>query len=1291
MPASAVLPPTHLAIFVTDPGNGNPVQRLPLYAEVAVPRIIPRRPPASGRLLEPIISALFDTDPDAAGEVRTRVENASLAALGQVLTDAALASLPNLQVVRDLFLRVFKEVLVAAGVEHIVDIPASQLEKRIEDALRAIAPRFDLAVTETPEETEAIWSEPLGVLTTDHVGYASFDLTRLRPDVQVQLARAIARRVDDPDATLTVAIWVYPYGEKTRYEVLSQARFAFGAVVARLEKVWHTLPPNLINMGPRALQNPSLTDWRLSPASFAASPKTLVGEGGCEELVPSNLALRQFVLRQVVRLTDPPEDFRLPRGYKAAYVDDYKVSWFSLGHSLGEILYSLPLAPGETVKLAVIDWSWDSLTQRAEKTSLTEDILHQTHRDRTITETVRAGLQELQKGSSFMAGGAGASGASGGASSGGIGLGAAVGNAWSIGGSTATSQGSRDLAAENVQRVNDSFAQASSAQRELNSTIVIQARQEEKQSIQTRTFSNYNHSHTLTILYYEVLRHFRVTVEWIRRRPAVLVKMKQALPAALTAQVVLARRYLLEPYLLDRSLAAAFDAAGRVTLGEEKLKRETSKWAANTVTIDPGAKSFNRLVAQFTTTGDDSDEPVFVVLHLHDGRAFEFQCDGAAGEGTSPEFEKVLPIPVTWSQIKGVEVKLKDTGNEAYGDWEESNILVSMVTPEGERVGIVADATKRLLDDDGGTTGLIPAAAPPPATTTPVGPKPQRNDFVTVEDDVALQGLLTHIELNRTFYNGVLVLATDPNVIGMEFEAVSWPPTTMDDHVEPTPLDVFGSYVAYPLVRPTNVVDDSVVVDIAAGLSGTDPLARQRALDQLAALNEADRASVLDRLPLASARSERLITLPTRGVFAEGKLGHCNVSEEIDNTRFWKWEEHPIPVQAPDIGTVTPVTPAPQAVDASPTAFPNSLVNIVNPTAAPDPSGLAPALNLLATANIFRDMSGREQVADLLKTLSNNAVRIAEVAVEAQKAATAGGPGGGGGGSGSGAGSGQGGGSTSGSAPPPAPAPARKPEVAPGPPPRTPEERDREQIDNGARKIEKARELLPPKDQAKVRQDVLANEWSNGRRWTVALTSHWEGKDVVHKPMKAWYVGEIFLAGEESVLLNPTPYATDQVSKWDNIVLKGEPVGISLLANEVEPYTDQLSINIPGITIDGLVLKEKTYAAPLRTNAGAFPVEMRATVGELKVPAGSTAIRLQGTAMLATKSIEITLQFDENGEISGDITRALTEGVTIEKLLEVGVALTLKGGVKVNVGAHQGIKGTFDLVYFVGWSVKQLT
>ena len=453
------------------------------------------------------------------------------------------------------------DVLEAAHRDHIADITPSALNTLTLDALRRHAEEFGLTLVEVPEDTGVIWAEPLGVLTTDHVGYASFDLTRLRSDIYGSLVEEIEARREDPEAVPELAIWIHPYGHPGRFDALEQKRFAPDAVVARIAVKHSPLQVAIRNMGPQSLQNPTLTDWRLSPASFSASPKALVGESGCEELVPSNLALQQFVLRQVVRLVDAPAGMNVPGPYKPAYVDEYKVSWFSLGHSLGEILYSLPLAPAESVRLAVIDWSWDSLATRDEKTTLTENLMHQTHRDRSITETVKAGIKELQHGSSFMGGVATSAGASGTLGQ----IGVAIGNAWSLGGSTATSDGSRDLAAENVQRLSDGFSQASSSQREINSTVVVQARQEEKEAIQTRTFTNYNHAHTLTILYYEVLRHYRVTVEWMRRRQVALVPR----PARTwTAELARTYRAILEPAVFDPKAKAGFEAIERLLQAE---------------------------------------------------------------------------------------------------------------------------------------------------------------------------------------------------------------------------------------------------------------------------------------------------------------------------------------------------------------------------------------------------------------------------------------------------------------------------------------------------------------------------------------------------------------------------------------------------------------------------------------------------------------------------------------------------------------------------------------------------
>ena len=122
-------------------------------------------------------------------------------------------------------------------------------------------------------------------------------------------------------------------------------------------------------------------------------------------------------------------------------------------------------------------------------------------------------------------------------------------------------------------------------------------------------------------------------------------------------------------------------------------------------------------------------------------------------------------------------------------------------------------------------------------------------------------------------------------------------------------------------------------------------------------------------------KSEELLSFPVRGVFAEAKLGHCNSCEEMDITRFWDWTESPCP-EAPGIAPVQPVTPGPQQPNLTPSSLPSPVVNIVNPPNAPDPTGLATALKVLGTPDIFRDMSGWQELASLLGELAGGTVNL---------------------------------------------------------------------------------------------------------------------------------------------------------------------------------------------------------------------------------------------------------------------------------------------------------------------------
>ena len=293
----------------------------------------------------------------------------------------------------------------------------------------------------------------------------------------------------------------------------------------------------------------------------------------------------------------------------------------------------------------------------------------------------------------------------------------------------------------------------------------------------------------------------------------------------------------------------------------------------------------------------------------------------------------------------------------------------------------------------------------------------------------------------------------------------------MADHVVPTPLEVFGSYVAYPLAKQSTRVDDTLVVDLAAALNGNDPPGGKR--QSISRGDERSRSTeVLERLPLASAKSERLITLPTRGVFAEGKFGHCNVSEEIDNTRFLEMGGASIPMRrrasipSPLYSRNPNRSPRPQR----PSRNRSSISSIQRPRPIRPASRRPP---LLGTPNIFRDMSGRQEVADLLKKLSDNTIAIAEAAnrrgrSRANTAAIWKGIG----------------------------AVRRTPTPAPqqpAPPP-TKQQQQRAELENDEKILEAADKHLPPEPKKQVK-NVVVKKWTQPKKaWTVSLSSEWPAK-----------------------------------------------------------------------------------------------------------------------------------------------------------------------------------------------------
>ncbi len=102
------------------------------------------------------------------------------------------------------------------------------------------------------------------------------------------------------------------------------------------------------------------------------------------------------------------------------------------------------------------------------------------------------------------------------------------------------------------------------------------------------------------------------------------------------------------------------------------------------------------------------------------------------------------------------------------------------------------------------------------------------------------------------------------------------------------------------------------------------------------------------------------VGVPTRGVYAEAVMGECNSCETKDDTRFWRWEESPIPDDPTAIAEVSTESRATPEPSLTPTPLPQPIVNIQNAPELPDPVGLRAAFQLLSRNDLFKDVTGLE-------------------------------------------------------------------------------------------------------------------------------------------------------------------------------------------------------------------------------------------------------------------------------------------------------------------------------------------
>ena len=218
----------------------------------------------------------------------------------------------------------------------------------------------------------------------------------------------------------------------------------------------------------------------------------------------------------------------------------FNQSWYSQGVTLGQLLHSTSLAPGESTRVVVIDWSRKSRAGETEIIDENDDLTNDTSHNRSINEVTQAVANEVQGGSSHsstrsqsaqsgIAGGFELSAPFGGLFGGpslSVGVTQSTASTSTSADSYSTSYGHREIGSSLMQNVNDRTHQHAHSSRSRRASVVKEVAQNEHEQVSTRVIANYNHMHALTIQYYEVVQVYRVEVSIVKADKVVFIPVE---------------------------------------------------------------------------------------------------------------------------------------------------------------------------------------------------------------------------------------------------------------------------------------------------------------------------------------------------------------------------------------------------------------------------------------------------------------------------------------------------------------------------------------------------------------------------------------------------------------------------------------------------------------------------------------------------------------------------------------------------------------------------------------------
>jgi hypothetical protein len=648
-----------------------------------------------------------------------------------------------------------------------------------------------------------------------------------------------------------------------------------------------------------------------------------------------------------------------------------KQVWRADGYSMGDLLYSLPLAPGQKKQIAIVDWERRDQVIRQSSRDESEQLTAELAHDRDIANIIDSALREHTWGESTA--NVSAVGGGIGAFIGPIVLGGGGGH--SNANSEAHSHDWRDVTATALNQARDRTQQAATAVRAQRSTTIQTTSQGESLRAQTDVVANHNHCHALTMEYFEVLRHFKVSNELADARECLLVPFDIS---EFTPAKALRWREPLSGSLSRWDLAGGFDALERVRTAWAFADMPVGRYADDIVNYLEGSLT---MTFSFPRPADDANDhqvdgnwtpwaalmpnpDIHKIWNDYLGNVLPQQRDAIWNERLAPlaaaRLVNSLYLVLNLTNGSTVNVPLDPT-------------LVSRFRQDDElEVSLDADLSAVTVTRSDISSVTIGLGAPAPYLAKVVvrwGSLYYRTDHLahhlfagnridhelsvtehaTIglyldrlekrsprrEDELVGARLVAHLNERLEYYHQAIWRGMHPNRRYMLLDGVIAP-------------NANGQSVASVVEnRVIGIVGNCLVLPVVPG-KHLDPNYR----------SDKERQTSLVDLYAVDGPPPSRVSVPTKGVFAEAVLGACNSCEKKDDTRFWRWEESPIPDQPMPISAVGTDSRRSGLPDLRPDAFPDALVRYQQVPNSPDPTGLLSALKLIGTPNLFRDLSG---------------------------------------------------------------------------------------------------------------------------------------------------------------------------------------------------------------------------------------------------------------------------------------------------------------------------------------------